>query len=165
MCVIILSAIMVPERQSDIWVEMARNGARVIALALATGVVGAMLHDRDALREDQRRQQAYLLDFLGQLEGAYDQVKSARRLLRTFGFDSPTTLTLTAEQVTGFRAQMALLNEAELTFETYSRKVAAVPGPWGSVGILPGDRAHTVVPVPPQRPDGMGDGFDRVRRW
>ncbi len=60
-------------------------------------------------------------------------MKSARRL-RTFGFDSPTTLTLTAEQVMGFRAQRAVLNEAELTFETYARKVAAVPGPgdrWG----------------------------------
>ena len=104
----------------------------IVVLALATGVVGAMLRDRDALREDHRRHQAYLLAFLEQLEATYHQVKPARRLLRTFGFDSPTTLILTAEQATGFRAQMALLNEAELTFETHARKVAAMPGPWGA---------------------------------
>ena len=129
---ILLSAIMAPERQDDIWVELAKGAATIVALSLATGVVGAMLRDRDALREDQRRQQAHLLGFLDQIEATYGQVKSARRLLRTFGFDSPTTQTLTAEQATGFRAQMALLNEAELTFETHARKVAAMPGPWGA---------------------------------
>lgn len=129
---ILLSAIMAPERQDDIWVELAKSGATIVALALASGVVGAMLRDRDALREDQRRHQAYLLGFLEQIEGTYSNVKSARRLLRTFGFDSPINHTLTAEQATGFRAQMALLNEAELTFETHARKVAAVPGPWGA---------------------------------
>ena len=131
---IVFSAIMAPERQDDIWVELAKSAATIVALALATGVVGAMLRDRDALREDQRRQQAYLLGFLEQIEATYGQVKSARRLLRTFGFDSPMTLTLTTEQATGFRAQMALLNEAELTFETHTRKVAAMPGPWGAAG-------------------------------
>ena len=125
---------MAPERQDDIWVELAKGAATIVALSLATGVVGAMLRDRDALREDQRRQQAYLLGFLEQIEATYGQVKSARRLLRTFGFDSPTTQTLTAEQATGFRAQMALLNEAELTFETHARKVTAMPGPWGAAG-------------------------------
>ena len=131
---ILISAIMAPERQDDIWVELAKSGATVVVVALATGVVGAMLRDRDALREDERRQQAYLLGFLEQIEASYGHVKSARRLLRTFGFDSPTTLTLTAEQATGFRAQMALLNEAELAFETHARKVAAMPGPWGQLG-------------------------------
>ena len=60
-CVILLSAFMAPERQDDIWVELAKGAATIVALSLATGVVGAMLRDRDALREDQRRQQAYLL--------------------------------------------------------------------------------------------------------
>jgi hypothetical protein len=52
---ILLSAIMAPERQDDIWVELAKGAATIVALSLATGVVGAMLRDRDALREDQRR--------------------------------------------------------------------------------------------------------------
>ena len=133
-CMILLSALMAPERQDDIWVELAKSAATILSLALATGVVGAMLRDRDALREDQRRQQAYLLGFLEQIEATYGQVKSARRMLRTFGFDSPTTQTLTAEQATGFRAQMALLNEAELAFETQARKVTAMPGTWGAAG-------------------------------
>jgi hypothetical protein len=131
---IALSAIMAPDRQTDIWVELAKSAATIVALGLATGVVGAMLRDRDAAREDQRREQARLLDFLERIEATYGQVKSARRLLRTFGFDSPTTEILTPEQATGFRAQMALLNEAELTFETDARKVAAMPGTWGAVG-------------------------------
>ena len=130
---ILLSAIMAPERQDDIWVELAKGAATIVALSLATGVVGAMLRDRDALREDQRRQQAYLLGFLEQIEATYGEVKSARRLLRTFGFDSPTTQTLTAEQATGCRP-MALLNEAELAFETHARKVTAMPGRWGAAG-------------------------------
>ncbi len=133
-CVILFSAIMAPDRQDDIWVELAKGAATIVALSLATGVVGAMLRDRDALREDQRRQQAYLLGFLEEIEATYGQVKSARRLLRTFGFDLPTTQTLTAEQATGFRAQMALLNEAELAFETHARKVTAMPGLWGAAG-------------------------------
>lgn len=52
---VIISAIMAPERQDDIWVELAKGSATIVALALATGVVGAMLRDRDALREEQRR--------------------------------------------------------------------------------------------------------------
>jgi hypothetical protein len=131
---IALSALMAPGRQEDIWVELAKSAATIVALALATGVVGAMLRDRDALREDQRRAQAYRLAFLEQIEATYGHVKSARRLLRTFGFDSPSRQDLTAEQATGFRAQMALLNEAELTLETQARKVAAMPRSWGAAG-------------------------------
>jgi hypothetical protein len=127
---VLLSALMAPERQKDIWVELAKSGAQVVVLVLATGVVGAMLRDRDALREQQRRHEAYLLAFLEQIEVTYGQVKTARRMLRTMGFDASRTMTLTADQATGFRVQMALLNEAELSFETYARKVAVMPGLW-----------------------------------
>jgi hypothetical protein len=133
---VLLSAIMAPERQHDIWVELAKSGAQIVVLVLATGVVGAMLRDRDAVREQQRRQEAYLLAFLEQIETTYGQVKTARRMLRTMGFDAGDTITLTAEQATGFRVQMALLNEAELSFETYARKVAVMPGIWAAEGAL-----------------------------
>jgi len=129
---VVLSALMAPERQHDIWVEMAKSSAQIVVLVLSTGVVAAMLRDRDALREEQRRRRESLVASFEQLEVTYDQVKTARRLLRTFGFDSPATMTLTAEQATGFRVQMALLNEAELTFERHARKVAAMPGFWGA---------------------------------
>ncbi len=58
--------------------------------------------------------------------------KTARRLLRTLGFDSPTTMVLSPEQATGYRVQMGLLNEAELAFETYARKVTVMPGLWAA---------------------------------
>jgi len=128
---IVFAAVMAPDRRQDIWVEMAKSGLQIMALALTTGVVGAMLRDRDAQREEQRRHQAALLAFLEEVEATYTQVKSARRMLRTFGFDSPATMVLTPEQATGFRTQMALLNEAELAFETHARKVRVLPGPWG----------------------------------
>jgi len=129
--VVALAALMAPERQHDIWVEMAKSSLQIMALALATGVVGAMLRDRDAAREEQRRHQASLLSFLDDIEATYSQVKSARRMLRTFGFDSPAVWTISAEQAQGFRTQMALLNEAELAFESHARKVAMLPGSWG----------------------------------
>ena len=52
-------------------------------------------------------------------------MKGARRLLRTFGFDSPSGKILTADQATGFRAQMAQLNDTQLSVDMYSRVVEA----------------------------------------
>jgi len=127
---VMLAALMAPDRRQDIWVEAAKSGLQIMTLALATGVVGAMLRDRDALREEQRRHEASLLAFLEEIEATFAQVKTARRMLRTFGFDSPAAMTLTPDQAMGFRTQMALLNEAELTFEIHARKVMAIPGLW-----------------------------------
>jgi hypothetical protein len=129
---VLLSSLMAPERQEDIWVELAKSSAQIVVLVLATGVVGAMLRDRDAIREAQRRHEASLLAFLEQIETTYGQVKTARRMLRTLGFDSSSAMILTADQASGLRVQMALLNDAELSFETYARKVAAMPGLWAA---------------------------------
>lgn len=127
---VLLASLMAPERQEDIWVELAKSSAQIVVLVMATGVVGAMLRDRDAVREAQRRHEASLLAFLEQIEATYAQVKTARRMLRTLGFNSQAVMTLSADQASGLRVQMALLNEAELSFETYARKVAAMPGLW-----------------------------------
>ncbi len=131
---VLLGAAMVPERQSDIWVEIVKSSTSIVVLALAGGVVGAVLRDRDAAREDVRRREAFLAVFLDDVEAAYDNVKTARRLLRTYGFDTPTDLVVNTDQVLGLRTQMALLNEAELAFETHARKIEAMPGPFGSKG-------------------------------
>ena len=131
--VVVIGALLAPERQQDIWVELVSRASQLIVLALAGGVVAAVIHDRDAAREDERRRQAFLLAFLGEVESAYGQVKTARRLVRTYGFDAPRDTSLTSEQVMGFRTQLALLNEAELQFETLARKVESVPGPFRDV--------------------------------
>jgi hypothetical protein len=131
---ILLGAIMANERRQDVWVELVSRASQLVVLALAGGVVGAVIHDRDAAREDERRRQAFLLGFVDEVEAAYGQVKTARRLLRTFGFDTPRPARLTPEQVTGYRTQLALLNEAELQFETLARRVMAVPRPFGDAG-------------------------------
>jgi hypothetical protein len=115
------------ERSSDIWVNLAGSAAQIVVLALAGGVVGAVLRDRDERRESARRQQQALLAFANQLELAFNEIKAARRILRTFGFDAPGGLVLTREQATGFRAQMAQLNETQLSIEMYGRVVGARP--------------------------------------
>lgn len=131
--IIVVGSLMASDRQSDIWVEVVSRASQLIVLAVAGGVVGAVVHDRDAAREDERRRQAYLLGFVDEVEAAFTQVKTARRLLRTFGFDAPRESRLTPEQVEGFRTQMALLNDAELQFETLARRVDAMPRQFGSV--------------------------------
>jgi hypothetical protein len=122
---LIIAVAMAPERANDIWVNLADSAAQVVVLALAGGVVGAVLRDRDARREDTRRRQASLLAFANQVELAFNEIKAARRILRTFGFDAPAGRTLTYEQATGFRAQMAQLNDTQLAVEMYGRMVEA----------------------------------------
>lgn len=129
--VMVLGALMVPHRQDDMWVNIVGRSAQLIALALAGGVVGAVIHDRDAAREAVRRRDAVLEAFLVEVEAAFAQVKTSRRLLRTYGFDAHQEPPRTTEQVTGFRTQMALLNDAELQFETLARKVRALSAPFG----------------------------------
>ena len=114
-----------PERSSDIWVNLAGSAAQIVVLALAGGVVGAVLRDRDARREDARRKRQSVLEFATQVELAFNEIKAARRILRTFGFDAPAGLVLTYEQATGFRAQMAQLNDSQLSVEMYGRVVEA----------------------------------------
>ena len=120
---LITAAVMAPERSSDIWVNLAGSAAQIVVLALAGGVVGAVLRDREARREDDRRRQAMRLTFSNQVELAFNEIKAARRILRTFGFDAPAGRTLTRDQATGFRAQMAQLNDTQLSVEMYGRVV------------------------------------------
>ena len=122
---LITAAVMAPERSSDIWVNLAGSAAQIVVLALAGGVVGAVLRDRDVRREDARRRRESVLAFANQVELAFNDIKEARRILRTFGFDAPAGLVLTREQATGFRAQMAQLNDTQLAVEMYARVVEA----------------------------------------
>jgi hypothetical protein len=78
---------MAPGSEHDIWVELVSRAAQLIVLAIAGGVVGAVIHDRDGAREDERRRVDFLLHFVGEVETAYGQVKTARRLVRTYGSD------------------------------------------------------------------------------
>lgn len=127
----LLGAIQIPERRADMWFEIFASAIRVVVLAVTGGIVAAVLRDRDAAREDARRRQAQATAFLELIEGTYNQVKSARRMLRTHGFGAPGQHTLADDQVAGFRTEMALLNEAQLAFEMHARRVASMPGPFG----------------------------------
>ncbi len=127
--VMLLGALMAPERQDDMWVNIVGRSAQLIALALAGGVVGAVIHDRDAARAAVQRRDAALRVFLDEVEAAFAEAQTSRRMLRTLGFDGQREMHLTPEQVEGFRAQMALLNDAELQFEGLARKAAALAGP------------------------------------
>ncbi len=127
----LLGAIQIPERRADMWFEIVAGSIRVVVLAITGGIVAAVVRDRDAVREDARRRQADAAAFLERIQDTFGQVKSARRMLRTHGFGGTDAHALTDEQVAGFRTQMALLNDADLAFEMYARRVAIMPGPYG----------------------------------
>ena len=57
----LLGALMAPERQSDMWVELVKSSIQVVVLAIAGGVVGAVLRDRDAARDASIRRQQFFL--------------------------------------------------------------------------------------------------------
>ncbi len=128
----VFGAIQVPERRADVWFEVFVGAVRLVVLAVTGGVVAAVLRDRDAVREEARRRQAVAAAFLERIQDTFGQVKSARRMLRTHGFGDTDAHVLTDEQVAGFRTEMALLNDAELAFEMYARRVAIMPGPYGT---------------------------------
>jgi hypothetical protein len=79
---LITAALMVPERASDIWVNLAGSAAQIVVLALAGGVVGAVLRDREARREDARRRADALATFQSEVDAAFSEIKAARRTLR-----------------------------------------------------------------------------------
>src|SRR3954470_18023503 len=94
-----------------------------MVLAVSGGVVAAVLRDRDAARDARLRRRQRLIAQLEQTQASYVQLKAARRLLRTLGFDAPTDRKLTPQQVMGFQTQIALLNEAQLTFEGDTHRI------------------------------------------
>src|SRR5262249_45735910 len=120
---IVIASFWLKDRTSDLWMEIAKSNLQITVLALSGGVVAAVLRDRDAARESKERRRQRLLGQLEQIQASYGQVKAARRLLRTLGFDAPSETPLTLAQVTGFRTQMALLNEAQLSFEADSHRI------------------------------------------
>lgn len=124
---LLVATLMAPERSSDIWVNLAGSAAQVVVLALSGGVVATVVRDREVRRDDERRRHESLLAFARQVDAAFNEVKAARRLLRTYGFDTPRGRVLTTDQATGFRAQMAQLNDTQLTFEMHARTVEALP--------------------------------------
>lgn len=124
---LLVAALMAPERSSDIWVNLAGSAAQVVVLALSGGVVATVVRDREARRDADQRRRESLLAYARQVDGAFKDIKAVRRLLRTYGFDQPQGRVLTAEQATGFRAQMAQLNDTQLAFEMHARVVGSLP--------------------------------------
>ena len=163
----LLGAFMAPERHSDMWVELVKSSIQIIVLAVAGGVVGAVLRDRDAARDAEIRRRAYFLAFLDQIDVSYGQVKSVRRMLRTYGFGQPREGGLTPQQVVGFRTQMAHLNDAEVAYEMHARKVAALAGRFGEAAERSGAGARPHPRVPGVRAARMagraGGHLDRSR--
>ncbi len=121
--VVLIAALMAPTRQGDIWVEIAKSTMYLVSLAVAGGVVAAVVRDRDAVREERLRLRQHRLAFLDRLDESYRQVKAARRLLRTLGFVTASSVPLDAVEVVGFRTQMATLSEMQLAFEMAVRQV------------------------------------------
>lgn len=141
---VLVAALMAPDRANDIWVEIAKSSLYLTALAVTGGIVAIVVRDRDAAREDARRRDAFRLAFLDEVEAAWTQIKAARRLLRTYGFDAPGDAVLGAEEVSGFRTQMAALNDAELALELFARRVRVLPDRFGPNAPVIAQELHEV---------------------
>jgi hypothetical protein len=112
----------------DLWFELAKAGMQLFAVGILGAVVAAALRILDDHRQDRRRRDEYRAETAGELLDAYHRIKAVRRKLRAAGFRSPGWGTVSAEQSADFRAQMDLLDDAQLALEKVARDVKAQPG-------------------------------------
>ena len=114
-------------QRSDVWLEVAKAGVQLGVIAVLGGLVTLALRSVDAAREDRRRLREYRLSILHDLLASYNGIKTARRILRAFGFRMPTSGRLSAEQIAEYRAQSRSLIEIQLSLEKIVRELEARP--------------------------------------
>lgn len=107
-------------REGDTWSDISEAGVQVAVITVLGAVVTAAFKyvDERRTRDEQRRRAFH--DVLA----SYNQVKAVRRNLEALGmFRFDSSRRLGAEQARELRAQMAALNEAQLSFETIAREL------------------------------------------
>lgn len=117
----------IQDSHSQIWLEIGKSGLQLSVVAVLGGSVGFLWKRIDQLRRERDQRDAHQLEILREVIEAYNRIKSARRFLRALGFRPAQGGTLTSDQVTGFEAQLASLNAAQLSLERIKREVEAQP--------------------------------------
>jgi hypothetical protein len=110
----------------ELWKTLS-NFALIVTLG---GVVSALLKRIETRRERARSMHDFRAEFLAKFQGAYRSTKTVRRRLRAAGLTTmrrdPLT-TLTNAQVTAYRDEMTMLNEAQLDFEDLALELSNFP--------------------------------------
>jgi hypothetical protein len=110
------------DHDQTIWMEIAKAGIQLGSLSIIGGGIAVLWRRLESLRAEHRLLNEYRLSLLREVTCSYNEIKAVRRTLRAFGFTSPTD-PLTPDQVTEFRAQMKVLNAAQLALERWRREV------------------------------------------
>jgi len=110
------------ERDDEFWLEVAKGGVQVLAVAVIGGAVAAAWRYLDEDRERRRQLHEQQLAVFRQIVGSYNEVKEIRRTLRSLGLRASTG-ELNETQVNGFRELMLRLNVVQLAFEALGREV------------------------------------------
>ena len=131
---VLIGWLMAPARRSDLWLEVAKAGAQLFVVVLIGGGIAATYKYLETEREDRRRVDEYIRSVRRELLEAYNRIKAVRRTLRAYGFRSPESGVLTAEQVAEFEAQVHLLVEAQLSLEKIARETKSDTQVFGSHG-------------------------------
>jgi hypothetical protein len=122
--VVAASACLAPGKHEELWFEAGKAGIQLSIVTLIGALLAAGLRYLDTLRDERRKLLDARRDILRQIIAAYNDVKSVRRTLRAYGFRSSAG-TLTEAQVQEFRAQMKILNAAQLALESVGRDLSA----------------------------------------
>jgi len=102
-----------------------------IITALIVGIfISAVVKSFANSRKADKALHDFRLEFLNQLQAAYQRVKKSRRALRASGlttkFDAPP-LTMSQDQRDNYRKEMDVLNEAQLELERLNLEIGHFP--------------------------------------
>jgi len=112
---------------TDIGLEIFKAGTQLVLIGVLGGGVAFFLRQLDSIHHERNQIDEYRLRILREVVASYNNIKSARRILRAYGFNSIQATTLTHGQITEFVAQMRILNEAQLSLERIKLEVKAQP--------------------------------------
>jgi hypothetical protein len=122
--IVSLAACFAPQKHEDLWFEAGKAGIQLAVVTVVGALLAAGLRYLETIRDERRKLKDHRREILRQIIAAYNQVKAVRRVLRAYGFRSPSSGTLSQTQIDEFHAQMKLLNAAQLTFESLARDLA-----------------------------------------
>ena len=128
-------------RRADVVFEIAKSAVAVIPLAFFGVVIADMVRRRDTNLEHKREDRARREEYDRQLDDyrrgfrkdfltAYNDLKSARRILRSLGLTEPRDRSLDDHMLEGLDQQLRLVNETQLTLERLKREMRAPGAPY-----------------------------------
>jgi hypothetical protein len=120
-----IAMFLVPGREADIWVEIAKACIQLVVVVGLGGIVGLVLRSVDEKRDQRRARDERRFAIFQQLVAAYHRLKFVRRNLRTVGLRRPGPERLRPEQLAALREGLTSIVEIDLTLEQVYRELDA----------------------------------------